>query len=144
MEIEAGEALRRALEVLDLPGQGAVVDASTPVADWDEAKAVMMRVFAMSRRAAIAEAPVVYVVHGDDLLGRRGAPSAMMATGLLSAARTAAIELSRKGAVANVVAVSDATPPEVTAHWVSILTDPNGPTGEVIRLDAGHLGKALP
>ncbi|MGA7271166.1 MAG: hypothetical protein WB239_08850 [Acidimicrobiia bacterium] len=144
MEIEGGEALRRALKGLDLPERCAVVEASTAVADWSEAKEVMMRSFAISQRAAIAEAPIVYVVHGDDLLGRRGAASAMVATGLLSAARTAAIELSRKGAVVNVVAVGDATPPEVTAHWISLLTDPSGPTGEVIHLDPTHLGKALP
>lgn len=144
MEIEAGAGLGEALEVLDLPQRGAVVDASAPVSDWTEAKAVMMRAFALSQRAAIAEAPVVYVVHGDDLLGRRGAPSAMVATGLLSAARTAAVELSRKGAAVNVVAVGDDTPPELTARWVSILTESSGPTGELIRLDPGHLGKTLP
>lgn len=120
------------------------MEASGRVADWSAAKQVMMKAYALSQRAAIAESPIVYVVHGDDLLGRRGAPSAMVATGLLSAARTAAIELSRKGAVVNVVAVGDDTPPEVTARWVSALTSPSGPTGEVVRLDAGHLGKALP
>jgi NADPH-dependent ferric siderophore reductase len=144
MEIDAGDALRQVLAELDLPVGGAVVEATARVADWPEAKRVMMNAFALSRRAAVAEAPVIYVVHGDDLLGRRGAPSAMVATGLLSAARTAAIELSRKGATVNVVAVGNDTPPEVTARWVLALTDSSGPTGEVIRLDPGHLGKALP
>jgi hypothetical protein len=144
MEIEAGEALSLALSGLELPVDGAVVEATDTVDDWPEAKRVMMKAFTLSQRAAIAEAPIVYVVHGDDLLGRRGAPSAMVATGLLSAARTAAIELSRKRTVVNVVAVGDDTPPEETAHWIVTLMDPSGPTGEVIRLDPGHLGKALP
>lgn len=122
----------------------AVFDASAPVADWAAAKASLMGAFALSQDAARKGTPIVYVVHGEDLLGRRGVPSAMVATGLLSAARTAAIELARQNTVVNVLAVGDDTEPEVVAHWVAQLSDPTGPTGEVIRLDPGHLGKALP
>jgi hypothetical protein len=32
----------------------------------------------------------------------------------------------------------------VTAQWVAHLTDPDGPTGEIVRLDPSHLGRALP
>lgn len=123
---------------------GAVVDARHEVATWEEARGVMLDAFRASQEAARAEAPIVYIVHGSDLLGQRGAPSAMVATGLLSAARTAAIELSRKGAVVNVVAVGDGTDPAVVDRWVARLSEGDGPTGELIRLDAGHLGKALP
>lgn len=122
----------------------AILDATSEVADWDGAKQVLMEAFALSQAAARDEQPVVYVVHGDDLLGRRGAPSAMVATGLLSAARTAAIELSRQGTPVNVVAVGDATDRETLQRWISHLSEPGGPTGEVVRLDQGHLGKALP
>jgi NAD(P)-dependent dehydrogenase (short-subunit alcohol dehydrogenase family) len=122
----------------------AVFDASPPVDDWNAAKSALMGAFAVSQEAAKAGIPIVYIVHGDDLLGRRGAPSAMVATGLLSAARTAALELVRQGTVVNVVAVGDATDSETLARWVTNLSDPAGPTGEVIRLDPGHLGKALP
>lgn len=144
VEIVVPERLRRALAEVGAPAAGCVFDASTPVPDWPAAKTALMEAFAASQRAAVAEAPIVYVVHGDDLLGRRGAPSAMVATGLLSAARTAAIELSRKGAVVNVVAIGDETTPGTIARWVVRLTEPDGPTGEVVRLDASHLGKALP
>lgn len=61
----------------------------------------------MSRTAAQAEESFVYVVNHDDLLGRRGAGNAMVATGLLSAARTAAIEGARKGWTVNVIAYDD-------------------------------------
>lgn len=122
----------------------AVFDASLPVDNWDAAKSALMEAFAISQEAAKAGTPIVYVVHGDDLLGRRGVPSAMVATGLLSAARTAALELARQSTVVNVVAVGDATDSETLARWVTNLSDPAGPTGEVIRLDPGHLGKALP
>jgi hypothetical protein len=43
-----------------------------------------------------------------------------------------------------VVAVGDETELEVRDRWVLRLAEPDGPTGEVIRLDPGHIGKALP
>lgn len=122
----------------------AVFYATDTVDDWDAARSLLLEAFRLSQEAATAERPIVYVVHGDDLLGRRGAPSAMVATGLLSAARTAAIELARSRVPVNVVAVADDTDPAVVDRWVAHLSDPDGPTGEVIRLHPSHLGKALP
>jgi hypothetical protein len=98
----------------------------------------------MSRIAAQAEQSFVYVVHHDDLLGRRGAGSAMVATGLLSAARTAAIEGSRKGWTANVIAHEDDTDRDQVERWAKWMLESNGVTGELIRLGSSHLGKALP
>lgn len=112
--------------------------------DWTEVRAELERAFQMSRRAAQAEESFVFVVHNDDLLGRRGAGNAMVATGLLSAARTAAIEGSRKGWTANVIAHDEDAPPEEVERWAQSMLDSHGVTGEVIRLGPGHLGKALP
>lgn len=113
--------------------------------DWSEVRAELERAFQMSRAAAQAEESFVYVVHHDDLLGRRGAGNAMVATGLLSAARTAAIEGSRKGWSANVVAFDDDTDPQLVTGWAEHLAeDSHGVTGELIRIGPGHLGKALP
>lgn len=113
--------------------------------DWDEIRAELERAFQMSRTAAQAEESFVYVVHHDDLLGRRGAGNAMVATGLLSAARTAAIEGSRKGWTANVVAYDDETDEETVRAWAEKLaTDSSGVTGELIRVGSSHIGKALP
>lgn len=99
----------------------------------------------MSRAAAQAEESFVYVVHHDDLLGRRGPGNAMVATGLLSAARTAAIEGSRKGWTANVIAFDDDADPALVQDWAERLAaDSGGVTGELIRLGASHIGKALP
>lgn len=128
---------------LELPPDVAVVDARAVVQDWASAKAVLLGAFDASQQAARAGVPIVYVVHADDLLGRRGAPSAMMANGLVAAARTAAIELARKNIPVNVLGVADDTPPGATSRWVRRLAEPGGPTGEVIHLDSGHLGKAL-
>jgi hypothetical protein len=112
---------------------------------WTEVKGELDRAFQMSRAAAQAGESFVFVVHHDDLLGRRGAGNAMVATGLLSAARTAAIEGSRKGWTANVVAFDDDADPEVVEEWAEWLAgDSRGVTGELIRLGASHLGKALP
>lgn len=144
MRLFVSPSLRHQLEGADLPASGLVFDATATVTDWTGARDVLLSAFSASRESALAESPIVYIVHDDDLLGRRGAPSAMVATGLLSAARTAAIELSRKGAAVNVIAVGAETTPETVARWVAHLCDPDGPTGEVIRLDAAHLGKALP
>ena len=112
--------------------------------EWADIKAELDRAFQMSRLAAQAEESFVYVVHHDDLLGRRGAGNAMVATGLLSAARTAAIEGSRKGWTVNVIAHDDDADQEQVRDWASQMLDSNGVTGELIRIGSSHLGKALP
>lgn len=113
--------------------------------DWEEVRAELARAFEMARAAARAEESFVFVVHHDDLLGRRGPGNAMVATGLLSAARTAAIEGSRKGWTANVVAYDDDAEPDVVTGWAERLAgESSGVTGELIRVGSSHLGKALP
>jgi hypothetical protein len=113
--------------------------------DWHEVRAELDRAFQMSRAAARNEESIVYVVHHDDLLGRRGPGNAMVATGLLSAARTAAIEGSRRGWTANVVAYDNSADPEQVEEWAERLaTSSSGVTGELIRIGPSHLGKALP
>ncbi|MBW3666060.1 MAG: hypothetical protein KY394_00555, partial [Actinobacteria bacterium] len=79
------------------------------------------------------------------LLGKGGAGDAMVAAGLLSAARTAALEGARKGWTANVLAYDDESDHELVTGWAERLAeDSSGVTGEVIRLGWSHLGKALP
>lgn len=113
--------------------------------DWEEVRAELDRAFQMSRAAARAEESFVFVVHHDDLLGRRGPGNAMVATGLLSAARTAAVEGSRKGWAANVIAFDDDADPTLVQGWAERLAEGSlGVTGELIRVGSSHLGKALP
>ena len=112
--------------------------------DWDATRSELERAFIMSRTAAQAEESFVYVVNHDDLLGRRGAGNAMVATGLLSAARTAAIEGSRKGWTANVIAYDDGADRAQVEQWAKWMLDSTGVTGELIRVGSTHLGKALP
>lgn len=112
--------------------------------EWGEIRAELERAFRMSREAARAEESFVYVVHQDDLLGRHGAGNAMVACGLLSAARSAALEGARKGWTANVVAYEEGVTPEQVDRWVERMLDTADVTGELIRIGPSHLGKALP
>ena len=125
--------------------QGLVFWADPTIGDeWEEVLDEMREAFLLSREAARAAAPVVYVVHSADLLGRRGAGRAMVATGLLSAARDLAQETVRAGIPANVVATDEHTDPQVIATWIARLLDRPGTTGELIRLGSTHLARALP
>ena len=112
--------------------------------EWSDVLAELTRVFEMSRTAAKAEESFVYVVRTDDLLGRGGPGRAMIAAGLLSGARTAAIEGSRKGWTANIVAYDEAADRKAVEEWATRLLDSDGVTGEVVRVGLGHIGKALP
>jgi hypothetical protein len=68
----------------------------------------------------------------------------MVATGLLSAARTAALEGSRKGWTANVVAYDEDADREKVQAWAEMLLETGDVTGELVRVGPGHVGKTLP
>ncbi len=112
--------------------------------DWGGIIAELTRAFEVSRAAAQSEESFVYVVHQDDLLGRRGAGNAMVATGLLSAARTAALEGVRRGWTANVVAFDEDADRSAVERWAQQLIEAGEVTGELVRVGEGHIGKALP
>lgn len=112
--------------------------------EWDDVADELTEAFALSREAARAGAPVVYVVGSPDLLGKRGAGKAMVATGLLSAARDLAQETAKARIPANVLAIVEDADPEMVANWIARLLDNPGTTGELVRLGSIHLGKALP
>ncbi|HEX9762713.1 MAG TPA: hypothetical protein VGA97_06395 [Acidimicrobiia bacterium] len=113
--------------------------------DWPEIRAELERGFEMSRAAAQRGESFVYVVSTNDLLGRGGVGNAMVATGLLSAARTAALEGWAKGWTVNVIAWDgDDGQRDLAATWAEKMLDSGGVTGELIRVGSGHIGKALP
>ena len=111
--------------------------------DWAGVLAELTRAFELSRAAAQAEVSFVYVVRQDDLLGSRGAGNAMVAAGLLSAARTAALEGARKGWTANVVAYDEDDDPSSVQTWAQRLLEAGDVTGELVRVGPGHVGKTL-
>ena len=111
--------------------------------DWSQVLGELTRAFEVSRASAQAEESFVYVVRQGDLLGRRGPGNAMVATGLLSAARTAALEGARKGWTANVVAFDQGIDPEAVRSWAQRLLDSGDVTGDLVHLGPGHVGKTL-
>ncbi len=112
--------------------------------DWAAVLAALTDAFETAREAAQGEESFVFVVAQDDLLGRRGPGNAMIAAGLLSAARTAAIEGSRKGWTVNVLAFDSGVERSDVETWATRLIESGDVTGELIRLGPGHIGKALP
>ena len=113
--------------------------------DWETVAEEMDRAFRFARDAATNEESVVFVIHADDLLGRRGAGQSMLATGLLSAARTMALEGWRKGWTANVIAWDGETGSQEDVETLAMDLAARGTvTGEVLRIGPGHIGKALP
>lgn len=112
--------------------------------DWAHVAAELKAAFDASQPAAVAGHPIVYIVSSDALLGRTGAGNAMVATGILSAARTLAVELARAGVPVNVLGVRRETPSATIATWAKRLLEPGGPTGELVQLGGTQIGKALP
>ena len=136
--------LAEALKLASLPLDALVFVASSGVSDeWASVANELKEAFDQTQVAARAGGSVVYVVDGDDLLGRNGVGRAMVACALLSAARTLALETARSGVPANVVAMGASTSAESVGLWVEMLCRLNAPTGDLVHLDVGHLGKAL-
>lgn len=111
--------------------------------EWEAVRAELVEAFEFSQQAAAGGEAIIYVVRTDDLLGGRGAGNAMVATGLLSAARTASLEMAKAGVAVNVLAVSDDTSIETIAVWVRRLVEPGGPSGELVHIGVSHVGKSL-
>lgn len=127
------------------PNNGTVFAAAEYVGDdWDSILEELTVAFTMTRQAMHEQRPVVYVVAVNDLLGRRGVGGAIVACGLLSAARTAAIEAAKTGTAVNTLAVDETSDVSIVASWVQRLLEPGGPSGEIVRLGTEHIGKALP
>jgi hypothetical protein len=117
--------------------------AETRIGTWEEAKAELSLAFEGSRESAQKEESFVYIVSNDALLGRTGGLSAMVAAGLLSGSRTAAVEGWKKGWTANVVAYeADQDPASVLERALHLLED-GMISGELVHLGPGHVGKAL-
>ncbi len=130
-------------DLLDIDA-GVIFQATEVDDDWEHVAAELRSAFDATKPAAVAGDPVVYIVSSDALLGRTGAGNAMVATGLLSAARTLAAELKRDGVPVNVLGVASDTPVESIVTWIGHLLEAGGPTGELVQLSGTQIGKALP
>lgn len=123
--------------------EGRILWAARVDDGWEDIRTELDRVFQISRSAAQDEQSFVYVVQNDDLLGRGTTGGAMVAAGLLSAARTAAIEGTRKGWTANVIAVEADSDTETVEALAEYVMGSGVVTGDVIHVGPGHVGKAL-
>jgi hypothetical protein len=130
------------------PGDGAdglvFAAAPEPPPDYPALEAELLECFRLSKEAAAKGGPIVYVVAQADLLGQRGALGAMRAGALLSGLRSLALEGARAGLRANAVATGDEADPHRVARWIGHLLSESGVAGELVRVDAAHLGKLVP
>jgi hypothetical protein len=131
------------MRVLATDEGGLVLAADHNVGDdWEAVRSELSEAFRLTKQAVTEGRSVVYVVHNDDLLGRDGLGAAIVATGLLSAARTAALE--HRELSVNTLAVARDSSPDDIGIWSRHLLAKGGPSGELVRLGRDHLGKALP
>ena len=129
---------------LDDLTDGVVFEAADVSNDWMAVRSELEAAFAVSAQAATDPTPVVYIVSSDALLGRSGTGNAMVATALLSGARSLALELAKSGHPVNVVGTAADTDAAEIAHWVrQLVRRSGGPTGELIQLGGTQIGKAL-
>ncbi len=110
---------------------------------WEQVAAELHAAFAGSQEAARQEESILYVVRNDDLLGRSGPARAMVSAGLVSGARTAALEGARRGWTANVVAYDEAVSHGAVLQRALTILEDGIITGELVHLGPGHIGKAL-
>lgn len=110
---------------------------------WEDVRAELTAAFESAREAAVAGRSMVFVVRNEDLLGRTGPTPAMVAAGLLSAARTAALEGVKKGWTANVIVYDSAVEPSQVMERAGFVLQNGVTTGETIHMGPGHIGKAL-
>jgi hypothetical protein len=108
-----------------------------PQTDWEAVETALTDAFRRAQAAARDGEPIVFVLSQEDLLGQRGAPSAILANSLLAGMRTLAAEGHR----ANAVAVGADTDPEDLQHWIAQLSEGRGVAGELVRVHAAHVGK---
>lgn len=125
--------------------EGILFEAGSVSDDWEDVRAELVDAFDASSQAATHGVPLVYIVSSDALLGRTGTGNAMVATAILSGARTLALELTKAGVPVNVIGTTSTVDVTELAHWAQqLLRRSGGPTGELIQLGGTQIGKALP
>jgi hypothetical protein len=107
------------------------------VADFAAVEAALVDAFRHVQAAARDGEAIVFVLSQEDLLGQRDVPSAILANSLLSGMRTLATE----GHQANAIAVGAETDATDLQHWLALLEEGRGVSGELVRVHAKHVGK---
>jgi hypothetical protein len=126
------------------PDDGLIFAARTGLVDWTDAEDELAEAFELSRAAALSDAPVVYLVRSDAIIGRAEPLDSAVATGLLGGARAIAFERRKSSGYATVVAIGDNAEPAAVTTVVELLVATRGANGQIFTLGAEHLGAALP
>jgi hypothetical protein len=121
-----------------------LVFAPVAVSSWDEAENELMDVFALSKEAILAHAPVVYLVETAAVLGRASVLNSAVATGLVGAARIFAYEGLRTNEYATVFSVGPDQSPATIVEAVQFAISTRAALGQVVSLGTEHVGAMLP
>lgn len=124
--------------------KGVVFVASRGLEDWAAVEDELAEAFRLAQEASLAEAPVVFVVDSEAMLGRAAPLDSMVATGLVSGARTLAFEGLRKGRYVGIVATDRTDAASALGETVHFAVANRVGHGQVITLGTGHAGAMLP
>lgn len=120
---------------------GLVYDASlSDPADWTALEAELDTVFQVTQQAVLAGEPIVYVIHEPAIWGHATPLRSALATALMGAVRSAAVEGFRAGLAANVVATDHDVDPARLADAIEFLLN-SGLTGQLLTCGSTHLGR---
>ncbi|HEY1853861.1 MAG TPA: hypothetical protein VGG40_04675 [Solirubrobacterales bacterium] len=141
-----GAALAAALQERGItdgePEHGLVLDLhDADPGSWPQLEELLVDAYALSKRAFVAGAPVVYVLDEASLYGHRSALRAMLATGLLGGVRSLAAEGVRHGLAANAVTLDDRGQLALTVEAVLWLLSQPGASGQVHHCGSAHVGR---
>lgn len=123
---------------------GLVFSPRDNITTWSEVEEVLTDAFRLSQAAMIAEAPVVYVLRADAVIGRAGVLDSAVAAGLVGGARALAFEGLRKGRYATVLGIDSGEPTASLPAAVEFVLTNRSAAGQVTMLGKEHLGAMLP
>lgn len=124
--------------------EGVVFVAARDLADWTSVEEELTEAFRLAQEASVAGAPVVFVIDSDAMLGRATPLDSMVATGLVSGARTLAFEGLRKERYVGIVATDRSESAGSLGEAVHFAIASRAGHGQVITLGTGHAGAMFP
>jgi hypothetical protein len=119
---------------------GVVFVAGKDFADWQAVEDELSEAFVLAQEASAVGAPVVFVVDSDTMLGRGAPLDSMVATGLVSGARSLAFEGLRKERYVGILATDRSDSAGNLAAAVHFAIASRAGHGQVITLGTGHAG----
>lgn len=124
--------------------EGVVFVAARDLADWPAVEDELTDAFRLAQEASVAGAPVVFVVDSDAMLGRAAPLDSMVATGLVSGARTLAFEGLRKERYVGIIATDRSDAAGDLGEAIRFAISQRAGHGQVITLGTGHAGAMFP